>query len=360
MRITHSHLWSWPEVRRGAERELHDLTLRQAAAGNQVRVVSGTRNGVITRGADGPVRVTRLRVPKHHRFTDEALWAVPALPGLAATRGDLMHAWHYGDGAAATFVRRGRPLVLKITGCVPRDAVELRRPDRALLHRALENASEVWVNDDWVVHAMAAWGVPMVVVPPGVDTVAFHPDGERSSRPTALAVGPLDEPRKRLSVLVQLWRLVLEQVPDAQLRIAGAGTEEQQAALLLPLPARVRESVVLLGSVPDLRREHQAAWVFAAPAGDEAFGLAVVEALATGTPVVGTDTGATPGLLTGAELGSVHPLEDPESMAAALVGRLQRPPSALESTTRAAAVRGHSWESRMAQIDGRYRALLGA
>jgi glycosyltransferase involved in cell wall biosynthesis len=354
VRITHSHLWSWPEVRRGAERELRDLALRQAAAGDQVRVVSGTRRGLVTRGSDGPLALTRVRIPRIGRLTDEAVWAASALPALAATRADLLHAWHYGDGAAATLVRRGRPLVLKVTGSVPRDSVELRRADRSLLHRALEGASEVWVNDDWVVRAMAGWGVSMVVVPPGVDTDLFAPGGERAAQPTVLAVGPLSEPRKRISVLAQ--------VPTARLRLAGESTPSEVDALLSGLPARVRSSIMLLGSLGStaLREEYRSAWVFAAPAGDEAFGLAVVEALAIGTPVVGTRTGATPGLLAGADLGSTLPSDDPGAMVEALVARLAGPPTEAESAARSAAMARYSWPARVAEVQDRYRALLGA
>ncbi len=357
MRITHSHLWSWPEVRRGAERELRDLSLRQAALGHHVNVVSGTRNGWLTRTHDGPVGVTRLRVPRSRRVSDESLWAAPALPLLAASRGEVLHAWHYGDGAAASLVRRGRPLVLKITGCVPRETPELHQPDRGLLHRALTGASEVWVNDAWVVQAMASWDVPMVVMPPGVDTELFTPGGTRASRPTVLAVGPLTEGRKRIPTLVSLWPQVLVHVPDAQLRIAGAASPQEREALLGPLPA----SVELLGSLETaaLREEYRGAWVLAAPAGDEAFGLAVVEALACGTPVVGTDTGATPGLLRGhGDLGSAHPYASPEAMVRALVERLQQPPTAEQSQHRSAAVQRYGWTTRVASINGRYRKLL--
>jgi glycosyltransferase involved in cell wall biosynthesis len=296
------------------------------------------------------------------RASLEAAWTIPALPALAVAGGDILHAWHYGDGAAATLVRRGRPLVLKITGCVPRDSTELRRPDRALLHRALEGASEVWVNDDWVAAAMAGWGVPLRVVPPGIDTMLFSPGGERSTRPTALAVGPLVEGRKRIPWLVSLWPQVLAVVPDAQLRLAGAASPGETATLLEQLPKEARGSVVHLGSLESggLLEEYRRAWVFAAPAGDEAFGLAVVEALASGTPVVATATGAAPGLLAGAgDLGATHAFDDDAGAAAALAARLQQPPSDAETHSRAQAVQRHSWHARLPEVQARYAALLG-
>lgn len=360
MRIVHSHLWSWPEVRRGAERELRELAQRQAAHGHQVRVVSGTEHGLIRRTSDGPVNVTRLRVPRWGSLTAESGWSLPALPGLLLTPGDILHAWHYGDGAAATIARRGRPLVLKITGCVPRDGTHLRRVDRALLHRALVGASEVWVNDPWVVEAMTSWDVPMVVVPPGIDTTRFSPGSDRSGRPTVLAVGPPADVQKRIGFLLQHWPEVTSQVPEAQLRVAGDVSPAQRESMLAAVPQESRGSVQLLGAVAndELVEEYRSAWVLAATGGNEAFGLALVEALACGTPVVGTDTGATPSLLAGDDLGSIVPFDDHAALVQALVDRLQAAPSRADALRRSAAVSQHSWESRSVEVEQRYRKLL--
>ena len=87
--------------------------------------------------------------------------------------------------------------------------------------------------------------------------------------------------------------------PSALLLIGGAGSlrgalEAQSQALGLS------EHVKFLGFVPDaeLPRYYQAADVFVLPTRElEGFGLVTVEALACGTPVLGTPVGATPEIL---------------------------------------------------------------
>lgn len=65
--------------------------------------------------------------------------------------------------------------------------------------------------------------------------------------------------------------------------------------------------------------------VFAMPSRTEPFGLAALEALACGLPVVGTDAGGLPDIIT-PEVGRLVPLEDPTALAQALMAFLTWPP----------------------------------
>jgi glycosyltransferase involved in cell wall biosynthesis len=199
------------------------------------------------------------------------------------------------------------------------------------------------------------------VVPPGVDVAAFRPAADRHALRQALGLGPGPEvvvarrlvARMGLGVLIAAWPAVLAARPDARLALVGEGPlrgalEAQLAA------AGLRESVTLLGRLSDeaLVARYQAADLAVLPTlGLEGFGLATVEALACGTPVIGTDAGATPEVLLPLDPSLVVPAGD----AAALGARIAR---ALASSGGALPTR----EACRAHVEAHYgwpRALAG-
>lgn len=113
-----------------------------------------------------------------------------------------------------------------------------------------------------------------------------------------LALGTI-EPRKDLPSLVAAFDRLAGRMPSLRLVIAGPdgwGVDELNAALDR---CRHRERVIRTGFVdPELRTDLLAgARVFAYPSRYEGFGLPPLEALACGTPVVATRTGALPEVL---------------------------------------------------------------
>jgi glycosyltransferase involved in cell wall biosynthesis len=118
----------------------------------------------------------------------------------------------------------------------------------------------------------------VVVAEPGVDPI-FAAEGEREQlgRPYVLTVATL-EPRKNLEVLVAARRLLGEEL---QLAIVGGSGWGPQPELDAP-------GIVRLGRVSDaeLARLYRGAAVVAYPSRFEGFGIPIVEALASGTPVV--------------------------------------------------------------------------
>ena len=117
------------------------------------------------------------------------------------------------------------------------------------------------------------------VARPGVDR-RFGAEGERADlgRPYVLAVATL-EPRKNLDTLVEAHRLL----GDTGLALAVAGSEGWGDR-----PQLERAGVVRLGFVPEdeLARLYRGAAVFAYPSRFERFGMPIVEAMASGVPVV--------------------------------------------------------------------------
>jgi glycosyltransferase involved in cell wall biosynthesis len=148
----------------------------------------------------------------------------------------------------------------------------------------------------------------IVRIPGGVDTERFQPAADRDAvrarlglsggRPLLLTVRNL-EARMGLDVLLRALAIVRLRVPEALLLVGGEGSRGGELRALsasLGLEHHVR----FLGWVDDaeLPGYYQAADCFVLPTRElEGFGLVTVEALACGTPVLGTAVGATPELL---------------------------------------------------------------
>lgn len=165
-------------------------------------------------------------------------------------------------------------------------------------------------------------------VPGLVDTERFAPgDGKAAARgrlglevdgPLLLTVRRL-EPRMGIDRLLRALPLLGRD--DVSLVVAGAGS---LAGDLPRLAAELGlgERVLFVGPVSDdsrLADWYRAADLFVLPTtAYEGFGMATVEALASGTPVVGTAIGATPELLAPLDPRLVAPTADPDALAAVI------------------------------------------
>jgi len=211
----------------------------------------------------------------------------------------------------------------------------------------------------------------IVRIPGGVDTDRFRPAdraearralGLPAGRPLVLTLRNL-EARMGLDALLRALAEVRRAVPDVLLLVGGTGSlraELEALAASLDLGAHVR----FLGWVADaeLPRWYQAADVFVLPTRAlEGFGLVTVEALASGTPVLGTPVGATPEILGALAPSPLFEDASPAAIARGLRAFLERaardPGGArtLGAACRRLAETSYSWERA---VDGLEATLL--
>ena len=96
-------------------------------------------------------------------------------------------------------------------------------------------------------------------------------------------------PKKGFDLLLRAFSRLLNEYPDARLMLAGDG-EETERLKALALDLGIERSVEFPGWVTDIRRFLEQADVFVLPSRDEPFGIAVLEAMACGVPIVSTRT----------------------------------------------------------------------
>ncbi len=239
----------------------------------------------------------------------DAVWYPLVLPRLARKeRLDVLHCPTFRGPLA----RPACPLVVTV-----HDLAVLRHPEtfnqwtrqysRLCVSRVVRAARLVIAVSEHtkreLVEVLATPEERIRVVPNGVATL-FTPEGPAEPGDYVLAVGTL-EPRKNLERLAEATRRL-----GVELRIAGAtGWGDVRPA---------GDGVRLLGRVSDdeLARLYRGARCLAYPSLEEGFGIPIVEAMASGTPVVTSRGGATEEVAGGAAV-LVDPL-DPASIAAGI------------------------------------------
>ncbi|HUN81270.1 MAG TPA: glycosyltransferase, partial [Phycisphaerae bacterium] len=286
---------------------------------------------------------------------------------------DIIHA-HTGylDGSAGREISRrlNKPLILtEHTG--PFSMLMKNPIIRRRTLRSLSAASRVIAVSHAQEAAIAQYWAPnrrdqMVVVPNLVDTLQFHPPQEWRPDPAApriLFVGGF-VPIKALPVLLDALVKVRERLPAANLTLVGGGENQaQEDTLHADIAARgLSEAARVLGhqgrrEIARLMREECDILVLCSHS--ETFGCVLIEALASGKPVVATRCGGPQDIVTDDSLGRLCPTNDPQALADAIMDVASRLPAFDSARIRDYAVSRFSQSATATTIVNHYQTVLG-
>jgi len=364
-------LGSFPDQPGGVNRYGRDLHCALAERGFGVRTVtlgpsSVPSEGVTIAANSGDPLATRLR-----RYTGR-------VRSLAA-EADVIdsHFALYAFAPVLTRSLRGRPLVTHFQGPWalehlggPRSpAVHAKRfVERVVYGRSKELIvlsrafRRILVED----YGVAPWHVH--VVPPGVDLQAFRPKKPGAAR-RALGLPPTSwvaftvrrlVPRMGIDVLLDAWQGFAGEHDDILLLIAGEGPERERLEKSVEELA-IANTVRFTGKLTEaeLVAHYQAADVCVVPSlALEGFGLVVLESLACGTPVIGTDVDGLGETLVRFEPDLVVPRGDPvalaERLGAAETGLVPLPDSGRCRTF----AQSFSWDAVVERHEEIYEAAI--
>lgn len=148
-----------------------------------------------------------------------------------------------------------------------------------------------------------------------------RPAGDRP--PTVVCVAAL-RPEKGHDTLLAAFATVLDAIPEARLVLVGDGPE--RGAIEATIGAGgMSASVDLRGRVAEIWPHLADADVFVLASPAEALGIAIMEAMAAGLPVVATDVGGIPELVTPGVTGELFGVRDDRDLARRLIALLQSP-----------------------------------
>lgn len=291
---------------------------------------------------------------------------LPYLAALwrAAGRSDLVHlmansgwSWHL-FAAPAIWIAwlRGVPVVVNYRGG---EAAEFLRRSHRLVRFSMRRAACLAVPSGFLRQVFDAHGMSSEVLPNIVDLARFHAAPAPPATPHLLVARNL-EPLYDNATALRAFARVRVRHPAARLTIAGTGPEQHRLAALAA-ELGVHEAVAFAGRV---ERDAMAALqrscsVALNPSLADNMPNSVLEALASGVPVVSTAVGGVPFVVADGETALLVPPGDAEAMAAAVLRLLDDTALARRlSTAGQAEVRRYGWDRVAPQLADCYRRTL--
>jgi len=318
----------------GVAVHVKELTEFLTRSGVDVEIITSSWSDI-----DAGVPVHRIKGPKDPFFRlNVSPWASRELRTLIEKGDfDIVHAHHAFSRTPLSGISVGRELGIRtvltthtvsfmpeheylwsvLSYSYPVYRIMLSKADRII---AVSSAAENFIS--------YFTDVPVTVIPNGVDTSFFRPVSAEYAReqmgfdssPSFLYVGRLVS-KKGLFTLLFAFRSVKKEIPQARLRIAGDG----RFKTILSSMARalgIDDSVDFMGYVPydKLNLLFSSADVFVLPSSfGESFGIVLIEAMASGTPVIGTRVGGIVEILDEGEYGVLVSPSIPEELSEAMI-----------------------------------------
>jgi glycosyltransferase involved in cell wall biosynthesis len=330
---------------------VRQLTQAAVEAGHQVTVVSP--------GADrGPLAGWVEETGAAHHTLDMARMPGPrdvldllTLRRLARGK-DVVHlhsskAAVLGRLAASSMSRRRRPAIVVTahywSWLVGGRWAPLYRWIERLLARRCDVIVAVSGREASEGRAALGPSAPVRLIPNGVDRDHFSPDGVKADRnpgaPLLVCVGRLSH-QKGQDVAIRALALLRDRM--ARLRLVGAESCGGERADLEALAESlgVSDRIEWRGGVDDTAPEYRAADVVVTPSRWDGLSLALLEAMASGAPIVASDVNGSESL---GDAGVIVPPDDPRALAHA-IDELLRDPSARLHLGAAARARSGSFD----------------
>jgi L-malate glycosyltransferase len=250
----------------------------------------------------------------------------------------------------------GKPVVLNYRSGEAPD--HLRRS--AIARKALRSVDRNVVPSRFLHDVFEEFGIGSEIIPNIVDVERFRFRRREPLRPHVLSTRNFED-LYNLPCTLRTFQAVQHRYPDATLTLVGAGSQEMRVrAMASALGLR---HVTFVGRVPpdDIWRYYAEADIYLQTPDIDNMPSSVLEAFASGCPVVSTDAGGVPAILTDGVHGLLVGCDDADAAAAAIFRLLEEPglTAQLTSAARASCER-YTWTSVRSEWIDVYRSLVPA
>ena len=320
MRIAFGCPYAWDDPG-GVQVHVRELAEHLRAGGHDVLVLAPVRRRADQAWVRAVGRPVDLPYNASNAPIDPRPWSIRlARRELDAFHPDVVHAhepFTPSTSMWATLASRAPVVATFHTGAVRSRLYDLAAP----LLRRIDRRIAVRIAVSRVAERAAAGrvGGSFEIVPNGADAGRFAGSdaADLGAGTKLLFVGRLDE-RKGFPIAVRAFARLAPGRSGLRLIVVGDGP---QRAAVAELPAEIRSRVTLLGAIPhvDLPAYVTACDVFLGTSvGGESFGMVLVEAMASGLPVIASDIAGYDEVVRDGVEGLLVPPRDPEALAAAV------------------------------------------
>lgn len=304
-----SYVYPFPErgYFPGIERVVSNHAQRLSERGHNVSVITTYRNGDEKHTSDGDVKIHRVLDSREMMGKIGSVFAIDRLSFAIAAKTtstplsqyDLIH-----THSPLVLPPREVPLVAHHHHWKEYDGLKdylwLPMVEWQWM-KTYDHAKKIITVSDYSKSRLAARGVEhnkIKTLYHGVNTKQFKKDGailkdNYDCEHIVLYVGPLIK-RKGLDTLIDAFALLREQMDTVELVIVGDGDQEKYREMAES--EGIGDVVHFVGFVQEelLPQYYRTADLFVLPSRLEGFGQVLLEAMASGTPVIGTNTTSIP------------------------------------------------------------------
>ena len=251
-------------------------------------------------------------------------------------RSDVMHlmansgwSWHLFAAPAIWIGHlRGKPVIVNYRGG---EAEQFLARSERIVRASMRHAAALIVPSGFLKAVFERFGMPATIVPNIIDIRRFNnPDPHRAARRHLLVARNL-EPIYDNETAIRAFAIVHQHYPDATLTIAGSGPLAETLKTLAGVLG-VTSAVTFSGRLDReaMAEAYRRADFALNPSLVDNMPNSVLEALASGIPVVSTCVGGVPFIVEHEKTALLVPPKAPEAMAAAILRLMQNPGLAAE------------------------------
>lgn len=292
---------------------------------------------------------------------------VPYLRHLwrCAGRADLFHvmansgwAWHLCAAPAVWIARlRGVPVVVNYRGG---EAEQFLRRQVAWVRPTLRRAFAIVVPSGFLQDVFGQFEIAAEIVPNIVDLSRFHPGPPRAASHNIIVTRNLEDIYD-IPTALRAFAVIRSAYPDATLTVAGSGPR-LDALQQLAQTLGVADGVRFTGRIDNehITELYRNADLMLNPSTADNMPISLLEAMASAVPIVTTNVGGIPHLVTDARNALLVAPGDPSAMAAAAIRVFAEEGLArrlVEAGAESAA--GYTWAQVRPRLFGVYARALG-
>lgn len=254
------------------------------------------------------------------------LWNATGRANLVHVMANSGWSWHLFTAPAVWVASlRGVPVVVNYRGG---EADRFLSKHASIVRATMRRASSLVLPSGFLLEVFACHGMRGRIVPNIVNVERFQPDAEHSLDPSAphLVVARNLEHIYGNDIALKAFAKVLEVIPGARLSIAGSGPELASLTALAE-QLGVSERVSFTGRLDrdEMAALYQQADVMLNPTRVDNMPNSVLEAMASGLPVVATSVGGVPFIVEHGRTAILVPPENPQALAEAVMDVVARP-----------------------------------